>query len=165
MPGTINTNNMEVKYNLPNFKICTIEVPLAAGLLSGQYNFPINNYLIGRKIFGVETVIDADIVRSPISTNNLTWSLEMMQLATLTLHAYDPTRPDDNAGKADWVKDMPSTLLHRVFNTDNTVPGVNVTDKQTFAGLKPDWNNSYIRFLQPIAIQENRSAVFIVYYQ
>lgn len=150
---------------LPIFKYATLEIPLLATSTGPQFNFPINNYLTNRKVFGLEVFIDNDIDRSPISTGNVTWSTQQMQSASLTLHCFDPTRPEDNSGKADWIKYMPVAALHRLFNTLGTDSGVSVFNKLLLAGLVVDWNNSFITFTQSQTFAVNTSAVFGIYYK
>jgi hypothetical protein len=146
-------------------KYAIYEIPINQNSSGTQYNFPTNNYLVGKEILGLEVFIDSDIRKSPISTSNATWTHTMMITSTLTLHCFDPNKPNDTGGKADWIKGMPCAALHRQFNTNGADAGSSVFQKMFLGGLVIDWNNSHIDFVTAPAPAANYSALFGVSYR
>lgn len=137
---------------------------MIAGTPSGQKNFLVNNYLVGRQIWQIDVYYSTDIAHSPISTANVVWTPAQALEATLTLYCFDPKKPDDVGAKGEWIKDIPVSSLHRNASSlaTNTAPYVFAGFKVN--GLKVDWNNSYIRFMVPPVLGVATSALFGVYY-
>ena len=155
---------MQIDINLPNYKFVTYEIPLLANSSGTQYNFPVNMYLTGRKVAKIIALNNNDITNSPISTANVVWTPTMMRNAAITIHAFDPTRPNDNGAKGDWIKNLPVNMLHSVWTTDGAAPAQSVFNDVMFANLLPDWNNSFITFVNPQVFSANTSALFGVWY-
>jgi hypothetical protein len=155
---------MQVEVNLPNYKFVAYEIPMMAGSNGSQYNFPVNNYLTGRKVCKIVSLTDEDLSRSPISTSNVVWSAALMRTATITMHAFDPLQPNNNGAKGDWIKQLPCTMLHSIWTNGGATPSQSVYNDTLFNNLLPDWNNSFITFVVNPTLAVNTSALFGVWY-
>lgn len=150
----------------PLLKFAIYEISMQTTSSGPQFNFPVNNYLTGKKVFAIESYNVNDIDRSPVSTGNVTWTAAQMAAASLTLHCYDPLRPGDAGAKGDWIKQMPVNALHRLFSTTaGATGGISVFERMLVGGLVIDWNNSFITFTQNQTFAANTSALFGVYYK
>lgn len=155
---------MQVDVNIPGWKYTIVEIQLINGASGTQFNFPQNFYLTGKRLMKLEAYLDTDITNSPISNSNVTWDIDLMRAASITLYGWSPTDPVNTAAKGEWVKFLPCTALHRLFNTNSTADGTSAFSEQLFNGFKPDWNNSFITFVASQTFTTNTSALFGVWY-
>lgn len=143
-------------------KYALMEIPLLLSSSGTQFNFPLNNYVTGKKIYCIETYIDTDIVKSPISNANLTWTIDMVKQASITLYCFEPGQ--QGGTPAEWIKEMPVTRMHNNFNTKAADTSVSNYNQFLLAGQILDLNKCYINFLTAQTFSNNYSALFGVYY-
>jgi len=151
--------------NLPLLKFGMFEIQMLTTDSGPQFNFPINNYLTGKKVYAIEAYNSNDIDRSPISTGFLAWTPAHMLASSVTLHCFAPEQPNNPGQKGDWIKQRPSNAFHRLWNTNGATNGVSTYAMTILGGLVIDFNNSYITFTQNPTFTENRAALFGVYYK
>lgn len=142
-----------------------MEIPLLTTGSGPQYNFPVNNFLTGRKIYKIEVYSNNDITRSPISTGNLTWTPAMITAASLTIHCFDPTQLTNSAAASDWIKQLPVWRLHSLFNTNTAAVNSSNYNEFQMKGHLIDFNNSFVQFVATQTFDVNYSALFGVYYE
>jgi hypothetical protein len=143
------------------------EILITPNSSAGQFAFPINNYLVGRRTQFVSIYLNTDISLSPVTTGTAVADYALLQTGSVTFHCTDPRKESPiDAPVGDWFKNMPLLQLHTMWNTNTTVGGASAFAGMGMyvGGVVLDFNNSFINFQGFTAPETNISVLFGVWY-
>lgn len=135
-----------------------IQTGVAGGNTATKLQFPDFPYLRNKMIYGIEIITDADMLKSP--TGKAIAGILQLQYTYLTLYLDDRAAGPKNVGE--WIQNVPSALLHRVQNADQS-PFVRQMYELT--GQIVYWEKCYFNFAQSLANTSDISFCLNVYFK
>ena len=130
---------------------------IASGNTGKNFQFQDQPYLRNKKIFGLESFVDAEVPISPTGAN--VTSPSQYQKGFLTLYTNDIKNP---SSVGEWIQNVPMTILHRV---QNNVATAFVRVPYVLAGQTIIWDKSYVRLTSAFNNTTDVSFIFNVYFE